>query len=142
MTNEETIAIAKSIKAAAVKIASSELDAGEFNVDFMVHIFGSGKKGKNYQSKPTVAIPYKAAFAALCHVAGCTGKAGVNMMRKAMEIALADDNDVTAKDALQRFCPMVDQVENDVIEPMLAELPKLNCNGKITMQVEVEIEVE
>ncbi len=140
MTNATTIATAKAVKAATVKAARNELNPGEYNVDFHAHIFGTFKVGNDYQSAPTVSIPYKAAFAALCHVAGCTGKAGVNMIRKAMEIALADDNDVNARDALQRTCPMVEQVEIDVINPMLQDLPKLDCKGKVTTKLEIEID--
>ena len=137
MQNLMTVAAAKAVKAPALKTARNELEVGSHDVDFWVRIVGSLNVGEDYDSAATVAIPYRKAFAALCYVSGVTGKAGVNMIRKAMEIALADDNDVTAKDALDRICPAVEAVERDVIQPMINSLPRIPCKGKVTTDFEL-----
>jgi len=135
----ELVAASKAIKRNDVKEARQNTPVGNHDVDFWLHVFGSINVGNDYESTPTVAIPYKRAFAALCHVAGCTGKHGVAMIRRAMEIALADENDVDAMTALERICPAVDQVEHEIIEPMLSQLPKLPCKGKVTTSLQYEI---
>lgn len=140
MNDLTKLATAKAIPASVIKVARLGVDAGRHDVDFWAHVSGTINVGEDYVSAATVAIPYKKAFAALCHVAGCTGKAGVNMIRQAMEIALADENDATATDALKRICPAVEAVERDVIQPMIDSLPLLDCKGKVTTKLTVEIQ--
>jgi hypothetical protein len=133
-----TVATAKVIKKPALKAARADLAVGEHNVDYFLRVCGRVTVGEDYQTKPTVAIPYKLAFAALCHVSGCTGKAGIEKIRRAMEIALADDTDVTAKEALARAVPLAEQVEREVIDPMLASHDKIPGDGKVTTNLATE----
>ena len=139
MTNLAKLATSKAIPAKALKIARLGVNVGTHNVDFLARVTGTITVGKDYDTAGTVAIPYKKAFAALCHVAGCTGKAGVNMIRRAMEIALANENNVDAKSALTEICPMVDTVEREIIQPMIDAIPRLDCKGKVTSNLEVTI---
>ncbi len=139
MTSRQTLATGKAVKKAALTEARNGVEVGDHDVDFWLHIYGSFKVGDDYTSAPTVAIPYKKAFAALVHVSGCTGKAGLDMIRKAMEIALADESEGTAKDALQDICPKVERIEQEIIDPMLKSLPKIPCKGKVTTKLKMEI---
>lgn len=142
MTSIITIAASKAIKAKDAKAARPDVGVGQHRVDFWLRITGLVKVGEDYETAPTVAIPYKRAFAALCKISGCTGKAGINKIRQAMEIALSDDTDETAKDALSNI-EDIERIEREIIDPMLQSLPKLDCKGKVTTDLEVEIrEVE
>ena len=132
------LAVSKAIKAKDVKTSRRGIEVGTYEVDENVHVFGSLTVGEDYETTPTVAIPYKKAFAALCRVSGCTGPAGIAKIRRAMEIALADDTDDTAKDVLAGI-EDVNRIEREVIEPMLANLPKLECRGKVTTKLTAEI---
>ena len=134
----ETIATLKVVKKPDATKARQGLKIGQHDVDFMVRVFGSFNVGQDHEKTPTVAVPYKRALAALCHVSGCTGKAGVEMIRKAMVIALADETDKTANAALTEFCPLVERVEAEIIKPMLKGLPKLKCLGPVTTKLQYE----
>lgn len=135
--NAETLAASK-IGGKKVKDARDAIAVGHHDVDFWVHVVGSFNVGVDYQTAPTVAIPYKKAFAALCKVSGCTGKAGINKIREAMELALADESETTAKTALDNQLDL-EKIEREVIEPMLQGLPKLDCRGKVTTKLKWEI---
>jgi len=57
MTNVEKIALAKALKDKEVKEARGEVEAGEYAVDFVAHIFGAFKVGEDYTQNKTAAMP-------------------------------------------------------------------------------------
>jgi len=67
------IAVAKAIKAADLKVASEELEAGEHDVDVLVRVTGSLKKGEDYDQKIVAkADPWLLLAVALSHMNGAT----------------------------------------------------------------------
>lgn len=136
----QTVATNKVIKKKALSEARKTLDVGQHDVDFWLHIDGSVTVGEDYNTAGTVAIPFKKAFALLAYTAGCTGKAGINKIKEAMILALADESDITAQDALKLVCPMVDTIEREVIQPMLNALPTIRCDGKVTTKLNINFD--
>ena len=128
----ETIALSKAANGLA-KTARGEVETGLHAVDFTVRIFGSVNVGEDYEQAPTASIPMKKALAALAYVAGCTGKAGIAKIERAMRIALENNDD--ASRILAEIMPDVDRIEKSVIAPMLAQLPKTSCKGKVTVKL-------
>jgi len=131
------LAIAKVMKKKAVDQARDKARPGKYAVDFKASVTGTITIGEDYEKTPTVSIPYKKAFAALCYVAGCTGKHGIGKIQRAMEIALAESGD--AAEEMSKLIPQVERIEEDVISPMLASLPKTTAKGPVTTKLEVNL---
>jgi hypothetical protein len=130
----ETLALDKAANGSA-KPARAAVKPGEYPVNFLAHIVGTVKVGEDHDTKPTASIPFKKALAALAHVAGCTGAAGVKKIERAMRIALETDAD--AGEVLAEIMPQVERIEASIIEPMLAKLPKKPVKGSVTSKLTV-----
>ena len=130
----ETLALSKAANGTA-KQARTEVAPGSHPVDFTVRIQGKVNVGEDYKQAPTASIPFKKALAALVHVSGCTGQAGIAKIEKAMRIALELDAD--AGDVLKDIIPQIDAIEKRIIAPMLAKLPKGDCKGKVTTKLTI-----
>ena len=122
MDKIQVVALAKAIKDAVAKEASSGVVAGEYPVDFTVRVKGSIKKGEDYD-QPIVAKcdPWFLLAAALSKLNGVTVDALVREA-EAADGALVDSLKVRAADAIQAI---------------KGALPPTRCNGKITTKLTV-----
>ena len=84
---------------------------------------------------PTCTIPFRKALAALAYVSGCTGKAGMAKIERAMQIALETEDD--AANILSEMMPQIDEVEASIVQPMIDRLPRIDCKGKVTTKLTV-----
>jgi len=137
MDDVTTLAVSKAIAAKAVTAARKNVGPGSYSVDCLVHVIGSMNVGQDYETAPTASIPYKKAFALLCYVSGVTGKAGIAKIRRAMELALANGDD--AAEVLSETMPQIERIEKDIIDPMLAGLPKIKAKGKVTTKLVADV---
>jgi len=119
----ETVAIARVIKSAAEKVASSEMTAGEHPVDFTVRIKGTIKKGENYEQEIVAKADFVLLFAvALSHLNGATVDSIVRESLTA-DPNLVDSLKVKAAAAVAR----------------IKETTKTHCSGKVTTNLKVEL---
>jgi hypothetical protein len=119
----EVVALGKAVKDAAYKLASAGLVAGEYPVDFKVHVSGKIMKGEDYD-QPIVA---KCDFALL------------------FAVALSKLNGVTVesivRDSLTANPAMVDGLKAQAAEAIekIKETTITRCNGKVTAKLEVAV---
>lgn len=119
----EVVALAKVVKAAEVKSASSELAVGEHDVDFVVRVTGSLKRGANYtQQIVAKADPWTLLAAALSHLNGVT----VNSL---------------VKEALTADPALVKSLKANAASAIAEVKAPTNteCNGKVTTKVGAEL---
>jgi hypothetical protein len=138
MNDYETVAIAKAIKAAAMKAASGNLEPSEDEVpvDITVRFVGWIKKGFNYWRTPTASIPILDALALTVHDAGITGQAAVNAIMRGMTRAITQDEE--AKTILKGMRENLASAEAKIREG-LAELPQVEVQGPCTGKVEMTV---
>jgi len=116
----EVIALSKAVSGPELKGASSKVDAGEYEVDFLVHVSGSVKRGEDYSQRIVAkADPWTLLSAALSHLNGVTVKSLVKE-------ALTADPELVKSIKKQAGAAL-----SDLKSP--TETP---CNGKITTKVE------
>jgi hypothetical protein len=118
----EVVALGKAVKDAAYKLASAGLVAGEYPVDFKVHVSGKIMKGEDYD-QPIVAKcdPWLLLAAALSKLNGVTIDSLVREAETA-DPALVDSLKAKAAEA---------------IEAIKGALPPTRCNGKVTAKLVV-----
>jgi hypothetical protein len=119
----QTVALAKVVKEAAAKAASAGVVAGEYPVDFKVHVTGKVTKGEDYdQEIVEKAEPWLLLAVALSHLNGVTV---ASIVREALTASpdLVDGLKVQAADAIAA-----------VKGPT-----KTRCNGKITTKLVAEL---
>lgn len=117
------MALAKVVKEAAAKAASAGVVAGEYPVDFKVHVTGKVTKGEDYdQEIVEKAEPWLLLAVALSHLNGVTV---ASIVREALTASpdLVDGLKVQAADAIAA-----------VKGPT-----KTRCNGKITTKLVAEL---
>lgn len=122
MTPAETIALSKAITSKDAKKASSELEVGEHEVNFLVHITGGLKRGEDYNQRIVAkADPWTLLTAALSHLNGITV---ASLVREALaaDPKLVDSIKKEAKDSIEKITKPTNTA----------------CNGKITHDIEVE----
>jgi len=112
----EVIALSKVVTAAQTQAASSELAVGTHEVDFLVQVTGSLKKGEDYTSKIVAkAEPWTLLAVALSHLNGVTVQSIV-------------------KEALDADPDLVKSIKKQATDAMAAVKGPTEtlCNGKIT----------
>ena len=119
----EVIALAKVVKAAETKQASSELSVGDHDVDFTVRVTGSLKRGANYtQQIVAKADPWTLLAAALSHLNGVTV-------------------DSLVKEALTADPALIKSLKaNAAVAIAAVKGPtETECNGKVTTKVAADL---
>jgi hypothetical protein len=115
----EIIALAKVVKAAEAKKASTELAVGNHDVDFTVRVTGSLKRGADYtQQIVAKADPWTLLAAALSHLNGVTVDSLVKEALAA-DPALVKSLKANAAEAIAKVKGPTDTA----------------CNGKVTTKV-------
>lgn len=69
MTPIEIVALVHAIETAAGKTARKQVVAGEYHVDFQVHVCGNIEVEADYERRATVSVPWTEAYAFLREVA-------------------------------------------------------------------------
>ncbi len=120
MSNElnaaEVVALAKVVTGKRLKEASAELTVGSHDVDFLVQVTGSVKRGEDYEQEIVLkAEPWTMLAAALSHLNGVTVE---SLVKEALtsDPELVKSIKAEAKDAMAR-----------INKPTLT-----SCNGKVT----------
>ena len=118
-----TIALNKAVSASVARKASAELTPGDHNVDCLVHITGSLKRGEDYEQEIVAkADPWTLVAAALSHLNGVTVD---SLVREAL----------TADPALVKSLKAEAAVAVKAVKaPTLTA-----CNGKVTTSLEVTL---
>ena len=116
----EIVALSKVVTAAQVKKASTDLAVGEHDVDFLVQVSGSVKRGEDYEQKIVAkADPWTLLAVTLSHLNGVTVESIV-------------------KEALNADPKMVDSIKKGAMAAMSdIKAPTVTaCNGKVTTKLE------
>ena len=118
-----TVALNKAVTAAASRKASANLAPGEYDVDVLVHLVGTLKRGEDYKQEIVAkADPWKLVAAALSHLNGVTVE---SLVREAL----------TADPALVKSLKAEAATAVKAIKaPTLTD-----CNGKVTVKLEASV---
>jgi hypothetical protein len=123
LSSAEIIALSKAVKAADSKAASSELAEGDHDVDFVVRVTGSIKRGANYEQQVANKIDWALLTACLF------GKV----------------NEATAAAAMTDYLAAQGKIEKELKASANAKVAVLKtktltaCNGKVTTKVAAEV---
>lgn len=112
----EIVALSKVVSAKRAKEASAELAVGSHDVDFLVQVTGSVKRGEDYEQEIVLkADPWTMLAAALSHLNGITVKSLV-------------------KEALSSDPKLVASIKKQAKDAMseINKPTKTSCNGKVT----------
>ena len=116
----ETVALSKVVTAKQVKEASAELAIGDHEVDFLVQVRGSLKRGENYEQQIVAkADPWTLLAVSLSHLNGVT-------VESIVKEALTADPEL-----VKSIKKMAGEAIADVKAPTVTQ-----CNGKVTTKVE------
>jgi hypothetical protein len=118
------------------KLARPHVDAGEYDIDTIVHLHVSGTLdvGEDEQYTPTAKIPWKATMALFLRYAGVTREHAMASLVLAMQEALKTD----AK-AAELVAALADLDEAEaLVQAGLDDLPKESRAGKVSVK---ELEV-
>lgn len=132
MNETELVAIGKAVKSKALTAASKKVDPGEYNVDIMVRVLGSFRKGEDYETTQTNTINWGLAFAL------ALSKVNKETRAKIVETVLAAHGNGKESDEHKA---MVGQIK-DEIQPRLDEIKgkaKITATGKITTDLTTEV---
>ena len=121
LTNVEAIAVTKAISSKVEKAAREGLEAGKYEIDTLVRIFGSLTVGEDFEQNKTASMPQVKMLLAAIMLNGISVKAFVKRY-------LDGDFDVPA------------EKENELKEiwQELADSFKSTFKGKVTNTLEVE----
>ena len=120
LTAAEIVALSKVVPAKATKAASADLTVGTHEVDFLVQVTGSLKKGEDYtQQLVAKADPWTLLAVSLSHLNGVT-------VESIVKEALTADPDM-----VKSIKKMAGEAIADVKAPTVTQ-----CNGKVTTKVE------
>jgi hypothetical protein len=117
------VALNKAVSAAAARKASAELTPGEHNVDCLVHVTGTLKRGEDYEQEIVAkADPWTLVAAALSHLNGVTV-------------------DSLVREALTADPELVKSLKREAATAVKAvKAPTLTaCNGKVTVKLDVSV---
>lgn len=115
----ETLALAKVVTAAQAKKASADLSVGDHEVDFLVQVSGSLKKGEDYEQQIVAkADPWTLLAVSLSHLNGVTVESIVK----------------EALDADPELVKSIKKQAGDAIKSVKAPTAT-TCNGKVTTKV-------
>lgn len=138
LTNEMIAAIDASLKADAIKAAKGALAAGKHTVDFTVRISGVLTKGEDEDNvTPTVTTPWLTVLALFVHRSGMQRDAAMNLILGAMTDAM-ENRSKEDEENLMSVSGVAEARELYATE-VLAKLPKMRKNGKVTSKVAVEV---
>ena len=118
-----TVALNKAVSAAAARKASADLTPGEHNVDCLVHVTGTLKRGEDYEQEIVAkADPWTLVAAALSHLNGVTV-------------------DSLVREALTADPELVKSLKREAATAVKAvKAPTLtSCNGKVTVKLDVSV---
>jgi len=122
MKPEEIVALSKAVSGSDAKKASVKLDAGEYSVDFLVHIQGTLKKGEDFEQRiPGKAKPWMLLTAALSHLNGVTVE---SLVKEAVD---ADP------ELVKSIKKQAEEAAESMKEPTVTQ-----CTGKVTTKVIAE----
>lgn len=114
----EIVALGKVVSGARVSAASKELGAGDYDVDFLVQVTGSIRRGEDYSQEIVLkAEPWTILAAALSHLNGVTVESLV-------------------KEALISDPELVKSIKKKATDAMkrINKTTVTACNGKVTTQ--------
>ena len=119
LSPQEVIALSKAVTAKEQKTAATELAPGEYDVDFVVQVQGSIKRGEDYDQQIVAkADPWTLLTAALSHLNGVTVESLVK------EALTADP--ALVKSLKKQAAEAVQKVKGPT---------ETHCNGKVTTNV-------
>lgn len=142
LTTIEALALSKAVEAWAKDVGLGEQDralpAGTYpvNTRMVVEIEGAIRRQENYEAKPTARIPFLTVIALLMEKAGVTGRASIEMIRKAMEKALAMGENI--EKGLEAQMKNVEAAKLE-IEKMMEGLPKIPCKGALRATLRTQV---
>jgi hypothetical protein len=119
MRPEEIVALGKVVVAKQAQKASAELMPGDYEVDFVVRVSGTVRRGEDYSQKIVLkADPWTMLAAALSHLNGVTVESLV-------------------KEALHADPELVGAIKAGALDAMarLNAPTETACNGKVTVKV-------
>ena len=133
MDNVQTVALAKVVPEALLKVARGGLAPGVHDVDLTVRLHGQIKVGEDFDVAPTVSIPIKEALAAVIVYAGLhTSQALLDGLVDALYDQLAETDGNRGQGAISNAIPMVDAALAIVQQRLIDRLPRAYRQGKVT----------
>jgi hypothetical protein len=130
MKNQSLILLQKLIDE-KIKQENITLDEGTFEVNenISIQLIGTLKKGKTYESAPTVNIPFKTVLALMIEKSGAMKKKLIKMFTECATEAILNKESLEEK-FQERF---IDYEEaTGLIKQSLKSLPKIKKNGPTT----------
>ena len=140
---ENTFAVSKAVKGAALKQARANLTVGVHKIKTTVDIEGTIEVLDDEQYTPTAEVPIKATLALFLRYSGVTRQAGADALLRAMSDAIAAGDLGSAKSA--RIIAEINAAQADVdavvrlAEATAARLPQRTRNGKVLSDLTVSI---
>lgn len=114
------------------------ISVGTHQIDEYVtlHVSGEVKKFEDETYVPTASVPLKATLAIMLHLMGFQREKAVEILVKAMEMALNNGTNATAE--MENFMADIDSCMEKV-ESLAAKLPPQKRSGKTTVKGKVEV---
>jgi hypothetical protein len=141
MNNKTIIALSKAVGKRQIDAARPSLTVGTHEVDFTVRVRGSLTVSEDTDKVPTVSIPMKETLALFIAYSGITGPHAANLLRRAMTDALAvkEDGEQNHRGvgAIREALPKIEEIERDVVAPLLLTLPRTPVNGMVRANLDV-----
>lgn len=132
LTNEQLIAVSKVVKSKVASEASKQVEPGRYDVDLLVRIFGSLKKGEDFQQKVTARINFTLLAALALSKVNQTTRDNI-VEDFIMAMGRSDTSDEHKK--------LIEQIKDD-IQPKLNEIKEMTTttmSGKITTDLTAEV---
>jgi len=132
LTSEQIIAVSKVVKDKIAKDASKEVAPGRYDVDLLVRVFGSFKKGEDFQQKITARINF-ALLAALA----------LSKVNQTTRDNIVEDFIMTMgrTEESPEHAKLIDQIKDD-IQPKLNVIKAMTVatmSGKISTDLTAEV---
>jgi hypothetical protein len=136
----QQLAISKAVKDAAAKIARSEVQAGEYPVDFTLKISGTVKVGEDSDKKSTCSIPYKAVMALMVQRMGFQREKAIAIVEEcvgeAIKQSLAKGDAATSEGSLDAE---LEEIYTRLVDKACESLPRTPVSGQVKATLQLEM---
>ena len=129
------VALSKAWAKKNVDAARDLMPVGTHEVDFTVHISGTMKVLEDTDKTPTVSIPMKEVLALFIRYCGITREAAITILTRAMNEALEESNQGAG--ALAAELPIIDEIIDSIVTPMLLKLKRTPVKGAVKADLEI-----
>jgi len=119
-------------KWSAEKGTRNRIAPGNHEVDAVVHVHGTVRVGKDYNTMPTVSVPLKETLALFVAYCGCTREAAKAALLRAAGEAIAVTG--KGKDSLRDALPVVEETLQSVKDDVLARLARQPRKGSVSVK--------